>query len=207
MNYLLILYLFLCTLHITFRSEGLILPGHISKVLLMPSLLAYFISLNTEGGLFVLLVILALTFGTIGDALLLKDHRGTCFLAGMLSFFLGHLCYITYLALHSKSWAYLLVSVLILACPVYLIIRKLQVPPYGLPLGIYATILGFLIAFSAGGGSLVCILGALSFSFSDYFIAMDTIGEKTYGVSTVMGTYTLAQLFLVLGILSIQGVW
>jgi uncharacterized membrane protein YhhN len=173
----------------------------------MPSLLFYFLSFNTEGGLFTLLVILALTFGTIGDALLLNDLKGACFLSGMLSFFLGHLCYIYYLALHIKSWVYLIVAMLLLAYPVYLVIRKLQVPPYGVPLGIYATILGLLIAFSAGGGSIACILGALAFSFSDYFIAMDTIGEKTYGVSAVMGTYTLAQLLLILGILSIQGVW
>lgn len=207
MNSLLIAYLILCTLHMTFRSEGLSRFSRITKLLLMPSLLAYFLSLQTEEGISTLLVILALLAGTLGDALLVNDHKGRLFFAGMGSFFLGHICYITYLALHCKSLAYLLVAVLFLAYPLFRIIKSIQVPPYGVYLGIYATILGILIAFSAGSGSLACILGAIAFSVSDYFIAKDTIGVKTYGPIAVMETYTLAQLLLVLGILSMQGVW
>ncbi|WP_172635088.1 lysoplasmalogenase family protein [Sphaerochaeta pleomorpha] len=207
MNNLLCIYLILCTLHLTFLSEGLPRLSHTTKLLLMPALLAYFLSLQTEGGISTLLVTLALLLGTIGDAFLLNNHKGKLFFAGMGSFFLGHICYGTYLALHYKSGVYLLVAALFLLYPLFRIIKSLQVPPYGVCLGIYATILAVLIALSAGSGSLFCTLGAIAFSFSDYFIAKDTIGEKTYSPTAVMGTYTLAQLLLILGILSIQGVW
>jgi len=149
MNSLLVVYLMLCTLHMTFRSEGLTTLSYITKLLLMPSLLAYFLSLQTEVGISALLVILALLAGTLGDALLVNGHKGRLFFAGMGSFFLGHICYITYLALHCRSLAYLLLAALCIAYPVVRIIKSLQVPPYGVFLGIYATILGVLIAFSA----------------------------------------------------------
>jgi uncharacterized membrane protein YhhN len=206
MNNLLVIYLVLGTLHLTLRSEGMVRTARFTKVLLMPSLLAYFLSLQTEKLHSAQWVILALCFGTLGDLLLCNEHKGKLFFAGMGSFFLGHICYIAYLARHCKSWVYFIVAILFAAYPLYRIIKSLQVPPYGAPLGIYATILAFLIAFCAGSGSGICILGALSFSFSDFFIAKDTIGERTFSTTAVMGTYMLAQLLLVIGILSIQGV-
>ena len=201
------MYLILCTLHLTFRSEGLSKASKISKAFLMPVLLLYFLSRQTEGLQGSLLVILALGLDSLGDILLIESNKGNRFFLGMDSFFLGHICYGTYLALHGIHWVYFFIAIGLLAYPLYKILRIVQVPPYGLPLGIYATLLSMLIAFSAGSGSLYCTLGAVAFAFSDYFIAMEAIGKRIFSETSIMATYTLAQLLLIIGILSLQGVW
>ncbi len=173
----------------------------------MPVLLLYFLSRQTEGLQASLLVILALGLDTLGDILLIESNKGNRFFLGMGSFFLGHICYGTYLAMHGINWAYFFMAIALLAYPLYKILRIVQVPPYGLPLGIYATLLTILIVFSAGSGSWYCFLGAIAFAFSDYFIAMEAIGKRIFSETSIMATYTLAQLLLIIGILSLQGVW
>ncbi len=207
MNIFLLVYLILCIVHMSFRSENMKWPSGISKVLLMPSLLIYYLSMHTDTGLLSLLIPLALLMGTAGDAFLLAGHTGKLFYSGMLCFFLGHLVYITYFVLHLQSWLYFLVAIVILAFPLYKIILSFF-PSRDAPLlGIYATVLIVLTAFCTSALSFIAMVGAIFFAISDYLIAMDIVGKRIYSETAIMGTYTLAQLLLIVGILTQQGAY
>jgi uncharacterized membrane protein YhhN len=205
MNIFLLIYLILSIGHMSFRSENMKWPSSISKVLLMPALLIYYLTQKAETGMLCQLITLALLLGTIGDAFLLAGHKGKRFYAGMLCFFVGHLAYITYFVLHLQSWLYFLFVLLVLAFPLYKIILSFFPSKDAPLLGIYATILIVLASFCASALSLIAMGGALLFAVSDYLIAMDIVGKRTFSETAIMGTYTLAQLLLIVGILSLQG--
>ena len=191
----------------SFRSENMKWPSSISKVLLMPALLVYYLSMHTDTGPLSLLIPLALLLGTAGDAFLLAGHKGKLFYAGMLCFFVGHLSYITYFVLHLQSWPYFLIAILILAYPLYTVIRSFF-PSQDAPLlSIYATTLIVLSAFCASALAFIALVGALFFAISDYLIAMDIVERRTFSETAIMGTYTLAQLLLIVGILTQQGAY
>ncbi|NBK21301.1 MAG: lysoplasmalogenase [Spirochaetia bacterium] len=205
MNTYLLLYLGLTIIHMSFRAENLKWASAISKVLLMPALLVYYLSMKTDTTLASHLITLALILGMAGDAFLLAGHKGKRFYAGMLCFFVGHLAYITYFVLHLQSWLYFLFVLLVLAFPLYKIILSFFPSKDAPLLGIYATILIVLASFCASALSLIAMGGALLFAVSDYLIAMDIVGKRTFSETAIMGTYTLAQLLLIVGILSLQG--
>ena len=58
----------------------------------MPLLLLFYITFGKNPNLFVMA---ALIFGFLGDVFLLPENKNWCFLAGILSFMLGHIFYIT----------------------------------------------------------------------------------------------------------------
>ncbi|MDY0289622.1 MAG: lysoplasmalogenase family protein [Sphaerochaeta sp.] len=205
MNIFLLIYLTLTIIHMSFRSENLKWASAISKVLLMPSLLLYYLSLNTDTGIPLLLICLALLLGTAGDTFLLAGRRGKLFYAGMLSFFVGHLAYIAYFVLHLQSWGNFLFALLVLAFPLYKIILSFLPSKETLILGLYASILILLTAFTISALSYIALAGAIFFSISDYLIALDIIEKRTFSETAVMGTYTLAQLLLIVGVLALQG--
>jgi len=205
MNTFLLLYLSLTIIHMSLRSENLRWASAISKVALMPSLLMYYLSINTDTGIFLLLICLALLLGTAGDALLLAGHRGKLFYAGMLCFFIGHLAYITYFVLHLQSWGYFLFTILALAIPLYKIILSFFPSKKAPILSIYAATLIVLTAFCASALSYIAMGGAIFFAISDYLIALDVVEKRTFSETAIMGTYTLAQLLLIVGVLSLQG--
>ena len=205
MNSFLLIYLVLTIIHMSFRSENMKRPSAITKVMLMPSLLLYYLSLNTDTSLYLYLICLALLLGTAGDAFLLAGRRGKLFYAGMLCFFVGHLAYITYFFLHLQSWSYLLFALLVLALPLYRIILSFFPSKEAPILGIYASILILLAAFTASALSYIALGGAIFFAVSDYLIALEIVEKRTSSETAVMGTYTLAQLLLIVGILHLQG--
>ncbi len=207
MNIFLLIYLILSIGHMSFRSENMRIPSAISKVMLMPSLLIYYLSMNTDTGLLSLLIALALLLGTAGDAFLLAGHKGRLFYAGMLCFFVGHLAYITYFVLYLQSWGYFLFALLVLAYPLYKIILSFFPAKEAPLLSIYATILIILTSFCASSFAFIAMVGAVFFAISDYLIAMDIVEKRTFSETAIMGTYTLAQLLLSVGILTLQGAY
>lgn len=205
MNIYLLLYLILCVLHISFRSEGMGWPTRISKVLLMPLLLVYYLTLNTDNNILTLLVVLALLLGTAGDAFMAVADREKSFYAGIFCFFVGHLAYISYFALHLQSWGYFLFIMLALAFPLYKVVISFLPSKGTFFLGGYALVLFFLIAFCASALSLIAMGGAIFFAISGYLIAMGVVEKHTFTKTTIMATYALAQLLLIVGILTLQG--
>ena len=189
----------------SFRSENMKWSSGISKVMLMPALLVYYLSITTDTGFSALLIVLALLLETAGDAFLLAGHKAKLFYAGMLCFFVGHLAYITYFFLHLQSWLYFLFAILVLAFPLYKIIRSFFPSKDSVLLSVYATILIVLTAFCASSLSLIAMGGAIFFAISDYLIALDIVEKRTFSETAIMGTYTLAQLLLIVGLLTLQG--
>ncbi len=207
MNSFLLVYLILCIIHMSFRSEHMKWPSSISKAMLMPALLSYYLTMNTETGIFPLLITLALLLSTAGDALLLAGHRGKLFYAGMLCFFAGHLAYITYFILHLQSWGYFLFTMMVLAFPTYRVILSFFPSKRAPLLGLYALTLMVLTSFCASALSFIATMGALFFAFSGYLIALDILEKRTFSEIAIVGTYTLAQLLVIVGVLAIQGVF
>lgn len=205
MNIFLVIYLILCIIHMSFQAENMRGPSTISKVMLMPALLVYYLSMRTDTGFLTLLIVLALLLGTAGDAFLLAGHKGKQFYAGMLCFFVGHLFYITYFFLHLQSWGYFLFALLALAFPLYKIILSFFPSQDAVLLSIYSTVLIVLTAFCASALSPIAMGGAIFFAISDYLIAMDIMEKHTFSETAIMGTYTLAQLLLIVGISTLQG--
>lgn len=197
MDSLLILYLILGTLHICFRNEGQRFLGSLSKVLLMPTLIFYVLSHTPEYSL----IVTALIFATLGDFLLAMIAKRTCFIIGMASFAISHLLYMAHLTLFAPlRLSLILFSILLLGIPFILIQRKVRMPSnYAL----YATNLLLLTAFCIGTLNLLCLLGALAFIISDSMIALDSLKRRHFHTASVMSSYLLAQLLLILGFLSL----
>jgi uncharacterized membrane protein YhhN len=75
MNYQFLLFAMLCVIHICMRDMHREIPSRITKVLLMPSLLWYYLSLQTETGILPVLIIVALALHTAGDLFLLFPKK------------------------------------------------------------------------------------------------------------------------------------
>ncbi|MFA6732041.1 MAG: lysoplasmalogenase family protein, partial [Sphaerochaeta sp.] len=87
----------------------------------------------------------------------------------------------------------------ILAVAAFVLIRTLGKGKGWLKYLLYALNLSAMSALCVGSGSLVCMLGALAFLFSDGMIALDSLGVRTSKKISEMSLYILAQLLLVLG--------
>lgn len=204
MNTILLLYLTLCVIHVSCRDLKLEMASRVTKILLMPVLLWYYLSLETAGDGLRLFVILALTFGTLGDLLLLFDDKPLCFALGGGSFLVGHIFYILAFARFFTSPVFTIIYVAICIYPMLKISKLLKQSPAPLPMFLYALVLLAVGAFASGAASWTALLGVVSFVLSDGMLGLNTI-EKKYSSVPIMLTYTLAQLLLVIGLLHLQG--
>lgn len=198
MDTLLLIYIGLGLLHLTFRAEGLKRLGSLTKVLLMPTLLVYAL---LQGASFFLPTSLALA--TIGDYFLTKGNKAHNFTMGMVSFFLSHLCYSLYVACKPLHWIPLLISSCILLIILIYLILQLKGFPQALRYSLYLANLFTLTALCVGSGSLLASLGALAFIISDGMIAIGSLNRHQFSNTAEMALYILAQLLLVLGMVNL----
>lgn len=183
--------------------------AHITKPLLMPTLIvAYNLAMGENSSY---LIIMGLSFGTIGDILLMlkAKRRIPYFLIGMTSFMVGHGCYIAWFVSRSLPIGFELPWLfgLVLSAVFTLWFWKTMARsghPYSRGLSAYCILLDFLLlgsllTWGRGPllGTLLALCGALLFCFSDFLIAMDMIDKKIGDGGLVMTTYILAQLLLV----------
>ena len=205
---------------ITIQKEWL---QRITKVFLMPSLIVVFVTGSYANGASftggILFTICALVFGWIGDILLIKKNKRIIFKLGIVSFLLGHLCYIVaflfLLGFFSVSGGVINIYSLLLYTPV-LIIGGIFV--FGLikpfkemkPIIIvYMVIImsmslwGFEVFFFNPGipGALI-FFGCLLFLISDTLLAYYAFRKiKLFPSVMIMVSYIIAQTEIVLGIL------
>ena len=225
MKVFLIILTIISTIHITaiaLQKEWL---RRISKVFIIPSLLAAFIAGSFANGVGftggVLFTICALVFGWIGDILLIKKNKRIIFKLGIVSFLLGHLCYIvTFLFLlgfFSSYAGFINLTSFFLYIPV-LIIGGIFV--YGLIkpfkemkpiIIIYMFIImsmslwGFEVFFFNPGipGALI-FFGCLLFLISDTLLAYYAFRKlKLFPAVMIMVSYIIAQSEIVLGLMLI----
>lgn len=202
---LLTLYCALCLVHLAFclpfRWGRRKFCQDLTKALLMPALLAAVLAGGEAG----LLVPAALLFGWAGDVLLLWPDRKPCFLAGLVSFLVGHGCYIPALLAGVKISAPrgILAAALLalLGAAAYASLRRHLPGEMKLPVAAYLlTILGMAWAAVMRGEALL-IAGAAFFVLSDYILAR-SLFVKRHGWTdaAVMLPYLAAQLCLAGGL-------
>lgn len=131
-------------------------------------------------------IFLGLMLGAAGDVLLLGASRGA-FLAGLISFLLGHVAYVvgfSTLGLGPTATSVTAVVIALVAVVVFLWLR-----PH-LPGGMVAPVLAYVLVISAmvivavgayGNGATILVpVGALLFFVSDLFVARDRFVESGF---------------------------
>lgn len=213
------IFIFISAAHLLFIVLQKENPRRISKALIVPLLIALYIS-ATENPL--VSPILALVFGWIGDILLINKRRRLNFKLGLASFLLGHICYIFTFINYLKSAAsdandavfkFNTTAALIfipLAIVLGILMLKFIKPNKEMLLPVIIYLIGIQTMCFWAFELFVCIPklgGALIFSGSLCFIISDTIlGYYTFrklkrvGAVLIMFFYILAQAGIILGL-------
>ncbi|GEM_PF-527201 len=204
---------------------------YISKPLMMPLLLILYLLIAERAHHF---IIAALLFGFLGDTLLLKGDKKTFFMAGLVSFLLGHIAY-TYGFLSTPAFIDKLSPSLLFFVSPYvitgLLIYRALYPGLGsmkIPTAIYmsailimslSSLLRFL--YIKDPRSLLPLIGSILFITSDTALAMDKFravrtakassGANSHTrLTTILksifkdSSYVLAQVLIVSGFTSIS---
>jgi len=180
---------------------------YITKPFLLPLLLLFYICSVSNPNYF---IVFAITAGFLGDVFLMSS--GSFFMAGLLSFLIGHVLYITaFLKPINFSSIPLLFFLLSLPYIVYGVLFFKKLFPYlkseKIPTFIYLTcilIMSFasLMRFYSFTGFQFCLpfAGSLLFIASDFMLSLDTFQSaiKSRKVA-MMITYILAQAMIVEG--------
>lgn len=162
---------------------------------------------------------LALFFGFLGDVFLLVPERSWSFVSGLISFAIGHICYITsvfsHLSLATPGWLLPLVAVVYLSGMARMFavlwprMPKIMFIPCLLYMLIISSMSLCMLAFAlsyrtpAAWGAYV---GSLLFIASDSVLAMVTFKRRIpFRHVIVMSTYIIAQTLLAIGLAFPQG--
>ncbi len=193
----------------------------LTKVFLMPLLLTVYLCFLPEharGSNNQVFVVLALSFHTMGDTLLLfpRDKSRRMFYLGMLSFFVGHVFYSLWFlkADVGHSVAATVIAIVVSLALEYLLFRLLVLGPrkYAprlMPYSLGLSLVIVSIASTLGCGSpvyatLVSLVGIGLFTFSDFCIMRRMVRLPLFGQMVVMSTYILGQTLIVTGMLLLQ---
>lgn len=183
----------------------------LSKPLLMPLLAFYY---YFAADYFYVFVVVALFFGFLGDVFLLNAKKQLIFVAGMISFLIGHLFYINVFIQQIdfnqiELWIFAFIFVYVFLAR--LVYKKLSIAdhPLKIPALTYMIVLllmsyiSFLRFFSVDGFDFwLPLIGSILFLLSDAIIAFVNfvIKKDKYG-SLVMTTYISAQFLIVTGLI------
>lgn len=186
---------------------------HVTKPLLMPLLIFFFISQTTDfNSSLKKWMILALLFSWAGDVLLMFDSVSpNFFIFGLVSFLLAHISYIVLFDLVrlKEKLRQSLLPLLPIAIYYFLLVSFLQ-PHLGemkRPVSIYGLIICIMLSFATDlwrlkdrSASFPVILGALLFISSDSILAINKFYKSfEYAGIAIMSTYGTAQLLMTLG--------
>ncbi|QQO10468.1 lysoplasmalogenase [Breznakiella homolactica] len=205
-----VLGLFICNalLHLVFSYLSINIPRAITKVLIMPLLLLFYLLTARD---LTVMVILAAVFGWLGDVFLLKISSTRFFRLGLASFLIGHLCYIPAMIQFTGDVHVLaLVISLIIAVPLAYLVIKFVNPdkPMRIPAAVYSLVIVLmsvtalqLMLFRMDGQGFAVFIGSLCFLISDSLLAFFTFGTMPKrGSFYIMLPYILAQTFIVIGL-------
>lgn len=226
MNYL-ILFLIDGSVSIIAENIGYPMVTYISKVLLMPFLALYLYHQTKEIKKYSF-IYLALFFSWWGDIFLMFPRAGesteaskNLFLAGLISFLIGHINYIIYFLKEIKQsnktvimkqqpyW--MLPFLLYIFALLSLLFPSLSVMK--IPVTVYSTVI-LMMAITAfnrknianGLSFKLTFIGAVLFVVSDSCIAINVFYQHySFAGIVIMTTYLAAQLLIVKGILAQRG--
>ena len=216
MNVFLIIFALVSVVHVSaiFLRKGKL--RRVSKIFIVPSLLAAYI---TGQGTTLLFPVLALLFGWLGDVLLLKIKENTFFQLGLVSFLLGHVCYIiTFVEclgffggagrVNNTAIAFFVPIAIVVGVMVFRFIA----PPKEMifPVLLYMIAIEIMtfwglefFIINPGFAGILIFAGALCFMISDTTLAYYTFRKLTIpGAVSIMVLYIIAQAGIILGLLS-----
>jgi uncharacterized membrane protein YhhN len=158
-------------------------------------------------------LIAALGFGLCGDIALMLEHRINAeglFMLGLASFLLGHLCYIVSMLRHGTdrlgiTLGLLLALTILLAFGFQVILGAVHEagPSLAVAVAVYIAALGSMLVLGIGTSSLWIAYGAIAFMASDLTLGSDRfIAPKPWSQLTVVITYHVAQLLLLIGLVT-----
>jgi uncharacterized membrane protein YhhN len=202
--------------HIVFISLQKEKLRRVSKVLIIPFLLAFYIAAAKSPLVF---PILALVFGWIGDILLINKRRRMNFKLGLASFLLGHICYVfTFVnrlrpdaddAVFRFNPTVALICIP-LAVALGILMLKFVKPNKEMLLPVIFYLIGIvtmsfwaleLFVCAPGPGGALILSGSLCFIVSDTMLGYYTFRKlKLVGSVLIMLFYVLAQAGIILGL-------
>jgi uncharacterized membrane protein YhhN len=186
---------------------------YITKPLLMPLLIAYFIFQTKDfASSLKKWIILALIFSWAGDILLIFESMNSkFFIFGLVAFLIAHIFYILFYenvirkeGLSKNYWWFLPVIIYYIAL-IYILSPNLG--DMKLPVRIYGIVISYMLiqALQTGGiknfgAATLMIAGAVLFITSDSILAINKFYESfEYAGIAIMLTYGIAQLLITLG--------
>ncbi|AIN93715.1 lysoplasmalogenase [Treponema putidum] len=194
-----------------------------TKFMLMPALLLFFlafsfVSIKTFSILNVLIII-ALVFSFLGDAILLFDREKQNFALGILFFAITQISYIVFAILGAKVEYIpiipgIVAALIFLAAIVYIIMRtkkqlkglKPIVVAYGLIISLMSWIFIVFAFANPSIGLILAAIGSVLFIISDTMVsAKYFFGGKAGMRFLIMITYIFAQVLIVFGAIGIIG--
>jgi uncharacterized membrane protein YhhN len=218
MKVFLILFALVSVVHVSaiFLRKGKL--RRVSKIFIVPTLLAAYI---TGQGTPLIFPVLALIFGWLGDVLLLRIREKTYFQLGLVSFLLGHVCYIiTFVGclgfFGSGAAGRFSVTAMAVFIPIAILIGVMVFRFIAPPKEMIIPVLFYMIAIeimtfwgleifilNPGLAGILIFAGALCFMISDTTLAYYTFRKLTIpGAVAIMVLYIIAQAVIVLGLLS-----
>jgi len=187
---------------------------YISKPLIVPSLLGLYLiySFNYFSGQVYNLIIIALILHTLGDIFLMIKKGSIFFILGILSFFTGHIFYMTWFVRMSTNTSFLfIISISIVFILGFLYIFKLILDsknplgplliPYSLALVAFAICISSTFTPDNMLPSVIGLVGIALFSFSDGCIGLKSLDIKYFSENCIMITYSLGQLLIISSVL------
>lgn len=201
-----LLYFLLLLVHLMAIPAQLPWVHAVSKISLMPLLIAYTLWQKNHSSHIKPWLTLALLFSWAGDIFLLVDHlQPFFFIAGLSAFLIAHLSYIICFARHAKKRDFWGRKVAVAAVAgVYVFIMILYLSPHlnslFWPVTAYALVLGAMFVHATGVFPLSTLQGALLtggallFVLSDSFLAINKFAHAIPLASpSIMLTYAAAQ--------------
>lgn len=150
----------------------------LGKLLAASSYIGAALSLGALGTEYGRVVLAAMAFCWVGDLLLVSKNNRLLFLAGLVSFLLGHLVYIGAFTVRGISLPALALAAVVMAVFAWRVLAwlnpvldsNMRRPVFLYIVAISAMMAMAIATFSAHGG-LVILLGGLLFVISDLFVA------------------------------------
>jgi uncharacterized membrane protein YhhN len=215
-NQLFFLFAIVSLIEITFVVTNNQTLRYLSKPLIIPLLAAIYVSFqNPRLPILKDNILLGLFFSWVGDILLQSPQF---FVPGLLSFLTAHIFYIIYFAKTKSDQHsfFKLRPIMLIAVMAYLVefmyILWPTLGPMRIPVLIYGITISTMLSAALwqyqkleNKTAMFFIIGATLFVTSDSLLALNMFKESfsMAGVS-IMSTYILAQLFIVLGAIRVQ---
>lgn len=200
-------------LHIICRATEVEMLAAISKALLMPLLLVYYLYDTKGTGNTHPSIIVALIFCWIGDVLLLKDNA-LFFMLGLSAFLIAHIVYTQFFKQYvaEKGWKlftkdYAATIIIWLYAIVLFTFLLPDLNALVIPVGVYAMVISLMVFMARrmhvalrSQSTLLILSGAICFVISDSLLAINKFSHPfALGNTLVMLTYALAQWLIVSG--------